>query len=54
MPVTVGRDNNGPYYKWGKTGKHYYYKVGDEHSRKKARKKAIRQGVAIRLRKIVN
>lgn len=50
MPVTISRDVLGSYYKWGKTGKHYYYSPNNEASRKKARKKAIRQGIAIKLR----
>lgn len=50
MPVTVGRDSKGSYYKWGTKGKHYYYNPMNEASRKKARRKAIKQGIAIKLR----
>lgn len=50
MPVVTGRDLIGSYYKWGKTGKHYYYTPGDPVSRQKARRKARIQGIAIKLR----
>lgn len=36
------------YYRWGKSGKKYTYTPGNEEARKKARKKAERQGRAIK------
>ena len=36
-PAKRGRDSKGPYYRWGKKGKKYYYKAGDAKSRAKAK-----------------
>lgn len=47
MPVISGKDINGPFMKWGDSGKKYYYKPGSKRSRNVARKKAIKQGIAI-------
>ena len=46
-PAKRGRDSKGPYYRWGKKGKKYYYKAGDAKSRAKAKAAAIKQGKAI-------
>lgn len=46
MPVHRGEDSDGPYYRWGDSGKKYHYEAGDEESRKKAKEKAKRQGQA--------
>lgn len=47
MPINRGRDKDGPYYRWGDSGKKYYYKSGDVKSREKARGKAVKQAQAI-------
>lgn len=51
MPLKRGVDQYGSYYKYGSTGKKYYYLVHSKHSRKIAYNKAKRQGVAIRINK---
>jgi hypothetical protein len=38
-------------YRWGDSGKRYYYKVGDKKSREEAKAKAMRQARAIEARK---
>ena len=48
VPVQRGRDSEGPYYQWGKSGKKYRYAAGEERSRATARKKAEQQGRAAR------
>lgn len=48
MPVERGQDSDGPYYRYGKTGKKYRYKSGDKASRERAKKAAARQGRAVR------
>jgi hypothetical protein len=47
MPVHRGIDSKGSYYRWGKSGKKYYYKVGSSTSREKAKAKAHLQARAI-------
>ena len=47
MPTKRGKDSKGSYYQWGNQKK-YYYKEGDENSRKRAKKKADEQGRAIK------
>lgn len=49
MPIerVVGKGGK-PGYRFGKSGKTYYYKAGDKTSRKRARAKAVRQEQAIR------
>ena len=51
MPIMRGQDSLGPYYKFGATGKHYYYTAGNASSRSRARKRAALQGRAIEWRK---
>lgn len=46
MPVHRGKDEQGPYYQWGESGKQYRYESGDKVSREMARKKATKQGQA--------
>lgn len=46
MPVKRSKDSQGPYYRWGDSGKKYHYESGDEKSRKQAKKKATQQGQA--------
>jgi|DEB0MinimDraft_10_1074344.scaffolds.fasta_scaffold17725_2 hypothetical protein len=47
MPLESGRDARGPFVRWGKEGKRYYYRETDEDSRKRARARAVLQGRAI-------
>jgi hypothetical protein len=47
MPVHRGKDSNGSYYQWGKSGKKYYYTSGNKKSRDVAKNKAKKQAVAI-------
>lgn len=51
MPLINGKDSTGSYYKWGNTGKKYYYKTGSKRSRELAKKKAMKQARAIEWRK---
>jgi len=44
-----GHDSKGPFYRWGLTGKKYYYKVNHEKSRVIAKEKARKQGIAIKI-----
>lgn len=46
MPVHRGKDSEGPFYQWGKSGKKYRYKAGDKSGRESAKKKATKQGQA--------
>ena len=48
MPVERGRDSKGPFFRWGKQGAKYHYSSGSKASRERARKKAARQGRAIK------
>ncbi len=48
MPVHSRKDSKGPYFQWGNHGKKYYYKSNSERSKETARKKAARQGRAIK------
>jgi hypothetical protein len=50
MPVHRTTKNGKPAYKWGKSGKAYTYTAGNEASRKRAKQKAIDQGVAVAYR----
>jgi hypothetical protein len=50
MPINRGIDSNGPFYRWG-FQKKYYYIINDPISRNKAKRKAIRQMIAIILNK---
>lgn len=47
MPVKRSTKNGKPCYKTGETGKCYTYKAGDKASRERAKKKAIKQELAI-------
>ena len=51
MPIINNRDSKGPYYKYGDTGKKYYYTAKDKRSREAARAKAAKQGRAIEYKK---
>lgn len=52
MPVKQGyeiyRGKRMGYYQWGASGKKYHYTPGDEESRKRAKRKAQKQGRAAR------
>ena len=47
MPVAYGKDVNGVYMRWGRSGKKYYYTPNNKKSRDKAKEKAKKQGIAI-------
>ncbi len=47
MPVHRTTVNGKPAYQWGKSGKKYPYTPGNSKSRENAKKKAIKQGVAV-------
>ncbi len=47
MPVQICSEKGKPGYKFGKTGKCYVYLPNNEVSRKKAKKRAVNQGIAI-------
>lgn len=48
MPVERGKDSQGPYYRWGKSGKKYHYESGNADSRDRAKERAKKQGRAAR------
>jgi len=50
MPLMRTTVNGRPAYKYGATGKAYPYKVGNATSREAAKKKAIKQALAIQYR----
>jgi Tol biopolymer transport system component len=45
MPLITGQEGTKKYYSWGKDGKKYYYNT--DTGRKLAKKRALKQGVAI-------
>ena len=47
MPVRRTTSDGKPAYQYGDTGKKYTYKSGDADSRLAAKKKAIKQGLAV-------
>jgi len=47
MPLMQCQLNGKPGYKWGQRGKCYTYTPGNDASRKRAKAKAIKQGMAI-------
>jgi len=50
MPLQRTTVNGKPAYKYGATGKAYPYKAGNATSREAAKKKAIKQALAIQYR----
>ena len=48
MPVMKGKDKQGPYFSWGRSGFKYHFKPRSKISEGKARAKAARQGRAIK------
>lgn len=51
MPVNRCQSNGRPGYKYGDTGKCYTYTPNNTSSRKRAKQKAINQGLAISQRR---
>lgn len=49
MPVKRGRDKQGSFYQWGTGWKKYYYTPFDVRSREQAKKRAVSQGLAVRI-----
>lgn len=47
MPIYRKHNAKGSYYQYGKTGKKYYYIPSNNRSRINAKKKAIKQMIAI-------
>lgn len=47
MPVELGRDKEGCFARWGKSGARYHYTCGNEEARNSAKQKAYMQGLAI-------
>jgi hypothetical protein len=47
MPVELGRDKEGCFARWGKSGARYHYTCGNEEARNSAKEKAYEQGLAI-------
>lgn len=47
MPLKTCKSGGRPGYKWGASGKCYTYTPGNTQSRVVAKKKAIKQGLAI-------
>lgn len=50
MPVYRGSNDKITFYKWGTRGKKYSYTPGNPKQRYQAKKKAIKQGIAIKIR----
>ena len=48
MPVRTGRDAEGPFFQWGKSGRRYRYDPENDTSRRRARARALAQGRAVR------
>ena len=51
MPVKECEENGKPGFKWGDENKCYTYTPNDKTSKETARKKALKQGVAIEISK---
>lgn len=47
MPVELGKDKEGCFARWGKSGAKYHYTCGNEDARNSAKQKAYKQGLAI-------
>lgn len=48
MPVNFYQQGEKCFARWGRQGKKYYYKCGDKSARQRARKKAEKQGRAVK------
>ena len=51
MPIINSRDSKGQYFRYGDTGKKYYYKPGFKKSRDEAYNKALKQMKAVHYRR---
>jgi len=49
MPLENGKDKEGHFYRWGRSGKKYYYPPKNEFLRYQARWSALRQGKAVEM-----
>lgn len=49
MPIYRKTDQKGSFYRYGDTGKKYYYITGNSKSRQIAYNKALKQGQAIKI-----
>lgn len=47
MPAQQGKDSKSCFWRWGGSGKKYYYKCGSKPASAAAKKKAVKQGAAI-------
>ena len=47
MPIQLGKDSEGCFAKWGNKGAKYHYTCGDDSELNEAKKKALKQAVAI-------
>jgi len=47
MPIRVTTKGEKPAYQWGTTGAKYVYVSGNKASREAAKRKAIKQGLAV-------
>lgn len=47
MPLQTDKDNNGWFYRWGDSGKKYYFRLANGRSKSIAKGKAEKQGRAI-------
>jgi hypothetical protein len=47
MPLMRGKDSIGSYYRWGSTGAKYYYTSKNKKQRRLAKRRALKQAVAI-------
>ena len=48
MPIELGRDKDGCFARWGRTGAKYHYTCNDDATRQEAKAKALEQGRAIK------
>lgn len=48
MPVKRGTDSKGAFYRYGSSGKKYYFKPGDKASMQRAKTRAGKQAQAIK------
>ena len=46
MPSQIGKDTKGCFWKWGGSGKKYYFTCGNVQASKGAKTKADKQGAA--------
>jgi len=51
MPARQGKDKKGCWWRWGHSGKKYYYRCKDKIASARAKKKANIQGRAIHVKR---